>query len=128
MPLRLSVLADRYSVLRLGPNAAVPEWCEGPFTSVTRTADELSIVVPELRIPGRAQEARAETGFRVLRVEGTLPFDAVGILASLAAPLAEAGISILAIGTFDTDYVLVRESDLSRALAALAAAGFGVPR
>jgi hypothetical protein len=125
--LQLTLLPGRYAVLRLPADAAVPAWCEGAFTSVTRTRDELSIVAPEAGIPDDG-DLLAERGFRVLKVEGPLPFEAVGILASLAAPLAEAKISILAIGTFDTDYVLVREADLPGALAALAAAGFDVPR
>jgi len=65
-------------------------------------------------------------GWRSLGVEGPLDFSEIGVLVSIAQPLAEAGVSILAIGTFDTDYVLVRSDDLERALATLAAAGHRV--
>lgn len=90
---------------------------------MTRTADELSIVLPE---EARRPEWQAETGWRALRVEGTLDFALTGILASLAAPLARAGVSLFAVSTFDTDYVLIRERDLETAKAALAADGHTV--
>jgi len=123
MPLNLTVLHGRFAVARLDPDAPLPRWADGELTSITRTKDELSVVAPEARVP---DGVRAERGFRVFRVEGPLPFEAVGILASIAAPLAEARISILAIGTFDTDYVLVREADLARAREALRARGIAI--
>jgi uncharacterized protein len=123
MPLTLTLLPDLYAVARLDPDAPVPGWVTGPFTSVTRTGLELSIVAPHACVPG---EVRVERGFRVLRFEGPFAFDAVGVLASVAGPLAEAGVSILAIGTFDTDYVLVKEADVPRVRAALEARGIAV--
>jgi hypothetical protein len=84
---------------------------------------ELSIICAESAVP---EGVRAETGFRAMEVVGPLDFSAIGILASLAAPLAEAGISILAVATFDTDVVLVREGDLEAAIAALGRVGVGV--
>jgi hypothetical protein len=123
MPLTLTLLPDLYAVARLDPDAPVPGWVTGPFTSVTRTGLELSIVVRADRAHAHYRGEHLETGFRILEVEGPLPFDAVGILASIAAPLAEAGVSILALGTFDTDYVLVKETGLERARAALEASG-----
>jgi hypothetical protein len=93
------------------------------FHSITRTAQELSIVCSESTVP---KEVRSEAGFRALRVAGPLDFQLVGILLSLAQPLAEAGVSIFTLSTFDTDYVFVREEHLERARAALAAAGHDV--
>ena len=123
MPLTLTLLPDLYAVARLDPDAPVPGWVTGPFTSVTRTGLELSVVAPHACVP---EEVRVERGFRVLRFEGPFAFDAVGVLASVAGPLAEAGVSILAIGTFDTDYVLVKEADIPRVRAALEARGIAV--
>jgi hypothetical protein len=124
-PLTLDLLAGRFAVCRLGPDEAIPPpvVASGWF-SVTRTADELSLVcAEELAPPGRP----CETGWRCLAVRGPLAFDQVGVLASLASPLAAAGVSLLAIATHDTDYRRVREADLDRALAALAGAGHRVP-
>ena len=77
--------------------------------SVTRTPHELSIVCPSATVP---QGVPCEAGWRAFTVEGKLEFSAVGVLAAILNPLAEAGISILSISTFDTDYVLVRTAIL----------------
>ena len=117
----MKVLDGRLSVCRLPASARVPSWAlelhEG-FSSITRTPDELSIVCPEEAVP---PDTTVEEGFRALVLPGPIPFTETGVLASLAAPLAAAGISIFAISTYDTDYVLVRETDLDPALAALGA-------
>jgi hypothetical protein len=124
-PLTLDLLPGRFAVCRLDPEAPDPTRIlfSGPFASVTHTADELSIVCAESQAP---PGARCEPGWRCLRVRGPLPFSAVGILASLTAPLAATGVSLFAVSTFDTDYLLVQESDLDRALTALRAAGHEV--
>ena len=118
----LDLLAGTFAVCRLTPDAAVPEWATapGPFLSITRTADELSITAPERAVPAGV---RAERDYRALRVRGVLAPELVGILLSIAEPLAQAGVSIFAVSTFDTDYVLVRARDLAVALDALRAAG-----
>jgi hypothetical protein len=122
--LALTLLPDRLAVCRLAPREPVPAWTgDGPFLSVTRTADELSIVCAAERVP---DDVRCERDFRCLAVQGPLDFAATGILASLAAPLAAAGISIFALSTYDTDYLLVREGDLDRALVGLTGAGHRV--
>ena len=109
---------------RLASTADVPRWAWGPgLVSVTLRGEELSIVCDEGRVPG---EVRAERGFRALEVAGPIPFEVVGVLRALAVPLGEAGISIFAIATYDTDVVLVREGDLTQAVAALRGAGHGV--
>jgi hypothetical protein len=97
--------------------------------AVLRTWDECTLVGPEedlVTLPS-AGEAPLQRGFRALRLVGPLPFDAVGILARLAAPLAAADIPILALSSYDTDVLLVRETALERALAALES-GFDVRR
>lgn len=114
--MKLALLEGHFAVCRLAPDAALPP----RFFSATRTAEELSVVCLEEDAP---PTARQESGWSCLRVEGPLDFALTGILASLAVPLAEAGVSIFAISTFDTDYLLVKTASLSTALEALRAAG-----
>jgi hypothetical protein len=123
--LPLVVWPGRWSVSRLPPDAAVPEWAVRPsrLTVIARTAEELSIVAPEDDAPA---EIVGERGFRVIKVEGPIPFHATGVIASFATPLASAGIAIFPCSTYDTDYVLVREADLARAVDALRVAGWKV--
>ena len=91
-----------------------PQWALAcSFFTVSRTADELSVIVPENQLP---PEVECQKQFRALKVRGPLEFNAVGILASLAGPLAEASVSIIAISTYLTDYILVRQKDLQRAV------------
>jgi hypothetical protein len=119
--LNLHLLEDRLAVCHLPPGDEVPPWATaGPLTSITRTVTELSVVCPESVVP---DTTRAVTGWRVFQVEGVLDFALTGILASLAQPLAEAGVSLFALSTYDTDYVLVQEKDLDKAVKALTAAG-----
>ncbi len=122
--LNLQLLDARLAVCRLDPHAAIPDWAwQGEIASVTRTRDELSVVCSASAVPAGI---KAQLGWRAFRVVGTQDFALVGILASLTAPLAEAGISLFALATFDTDYLLVQEDDLPRAIAALRARGHHV--
>ena len=110
--LSLAILPSLFAVCRLRNDENIPSWglaCS--FCSVTRTPDELSIVCPQEHAPEGVEAVR---GWRSLMVEGRLDFNQVGILSSLTSVLADAGISIFAISTYDTDYLFVRESDLSR--------------
>ena len=123
---KFSVVPGTYAVCRLPAAADVPPWASaaGGFASVTRTAEELSIVCEEARVPATEPEGlRREGGFALLKLHGPFPLNAVGILASVAKPLAEAGISLLAIGTFDTDYLLVKRALAEQAVATLVEAG-----
>lgn len=120
--LPLYILPDRLAVCRLPVEAPFPDWARpGDLLALIRTRDELSITCPERFVP---PEARAERGWRAIQVQGPLEFVLTGVLASIAAPLALAGISIFALSTFDTDYVLVKEDALDRAVAALTGEGF----
>ena len=102
----------------------MPAWADGAgFVSITRREGELSIVCADDRVPA---EVRAERGWRALEVEGPIDFQVVGLLHGLTGPLAEAGISVFAVATFDTDVLLVREVTLPRAVDALRAAGIVV--
>lgn len=118
----LVLLAERFAICRLDREAGIPAWStRGSFYSITRTGGELSVVCPEYLVPN---DIRAERGWRALRVAGVLDFAQVGILAGLASPLAGAGISLFAVSTFDTDYMLVKEPDLGRAIEELRGNGY----
>jgi hypothetical protein len=118
--LTLSLLPETFAVCRLAPDVPLPDWAAGEFVSITRTSDELSIVCAERNVP---PSVRCERGWRCLKVAGPLDLSLIGILASLAVPLAEARIPLFAISTYDTDYVLVKEADLERAVETLLQAG-----
>ncbi len=124
--LTLDLVPGSFAVCRLAPEAVVPEWASGgAFVSITRTDAELSIVCLQEGVPA---EARAERGWRCLRVVGPLGFGMTGILASLAAPLAGSGVSIFVVSTYDTDYLMVQARDLERAESALERAGHKLVR
>jgi hypothetical protein len=119
--LTLSLLPDSYSVCRLAPEAEIPPWAlAGAFFSITRTKEELSLVCSQEVVPVGVQ---CEKDWRCIMVKGPLDFSFTGILASLTVSLAEAGISVLAISTFDTDYLLIRADNLKRAVLKLEEAG-----
>jgi hypothetical protein len=123
-PLKLSVLSPRFAVCRLEPDAEVPaSLYKMPFCSITRTDEELSIVLPEAEAP---PEWMREGDWRCFKVHGPLDFGLTGILAAIAAPLADARISIFAFSTFDTAYVMVKESTLEQAKLVLSKNGFAV--
>lgn len=120
--LALSLLSDTFAICRLGPEVEIPSWAlAGDFFSVTRTKEELSLVCPQEIVP---EGTRCEKGFRCIKVGGPLDFSLTGILSSLTIPLAQAGISVLALSTFDTDYLLVKEAQVDRAIQKLSQAGY----
>jgi uncharacterized protein len=124
--LAMTVFDERLAICRLDAGGEIPAWATGDsFFSVTRTADELSIVCPEENVPEGISQ---EQGWRALKLEGPFELSMVGILASVAAPLAGAGVSIFVVSTFDTDYVLVRERQLDLAVYALREHGHEVRR
>jgi len=120
--LKIKLLNELLEICRLDPDAPVPVWTHASsgFVSITRTADELSIVLPAGSAPAGV---RCEGGWSVFKLQGPFDFALAGILASVLGPLAAAGIPILAISTFDTDYVLVKEENAGAAARALEAAG-----
>jgi uncharacterized protein len=122
---RLTVWTGRWAVCRFEPDAEVPAWAtrSNPLTVIARTDAELSIVAPESIVPATGQ---IERGFRVLALRGPIPFAMTGVMAAVVQPLADARISVFPIATYDTDYVMVKEIDLARALAALRANGWTI--
>lgn len=121
--MELDVHPGTLAVCRLDPSTPEPSWLDtsaDPLVSVTRTATELSIVAPQAAVPS---EVAAERGWSALSVRGPLDFSLTGVLAELARPLADAGVPIFVVSTYDTDWLLVREDHLTRAITALRAAG-----
>ena len=119
--MQLRTLPDSYAIVRLEPGSELPEWVDnGPFRSVTRTDHEVSVVCRDPDVP---EGESVDRGWTVLEMIGPLHFSLTGVIASLVEPLAAAEIPIFVICTFETDYVLVRSSDLARAADALESAG-----
>ncbi len=124
--LTLSVLQGTFAICKFDKDARVPDWAlTGNFISITRTLEELSILCLQDKIP---EGTPCDGGWRCLKVEGPLDLSAGGIVASFAGPLAQAGISILVASTFDTDYVLVKEKDLEKAVFVLSREGHTIRR
>jgi len=121
--LRLRVLPGEYAVWQLPPDAPLPPVDPTDFLSITRTADELSIVSPVAAVEAGAA---AETGWRCLQVSGPLSFELTGVVASLSVPLAGAGIPIFVVSTYDTDYLFVRSHDLDQTCSTLREEGHTV--
>ena len=126
MTTTLDLLRDDYAICRLPAGSAIPAWAtRGVLSTVVRTPDELSIVCLASGVPRRVKR---EAPCRVLRVEGPLALSVTGVLLGIAAPLAAAKVSMFAVSSFDTDYVLVRSAQLLAAMTALGGAGTTVRR
>jgi uncharacterized protein len=122
----LTLLAERFAISRLAADAPIPDWAtQGPFFSVTRTGDELSVVNELSHVPVGVQ---SQPGWRVFKVHGPFVLSEIGVLSALAAPLAEAKVSLFAVSTFDTDYLFVAAETLSAAITALGRAGHTIHR
>jgi hypothetical protein len=122
--LSLKILPDRMAICRFEPWAPLPDWIEKPgFYSITRTAEELSVVCSQERVP---LEAESETGWRCFQLSGSFDFSEIGIIFSLTQPLAENDISVFVISTFDTDYLMVKAESFTKAIDVLTAQGHQV--
>jgi len=127
--LSLTLLPQTLAVCRFEPGAELPGWAADPgeggrFWSLTRTEGEVSLVCRQDLLPGRTgPEVRVEPGWRALMVAGPLDFGQTGVISSLVAPLARAGVPVFVLSTFETDYLLLKEEDLQRAEEALVRAG-----
>jgi hypothetical protein len=122
--LSLKILPDRLAVCRFEPSAPLPEWIDQPgFYSITRTEEELSVVCSEERVPPGAE---SEAGWRCFELMGPFNFSEIGVISSLTQPLTASGVSIFVISTFDTDYLMVKEKDFTKAIDTLLAQGHQV--
>jgi hypothetical protein len=111
---------ERLAVVQLGPGADVPSWAESSSVfSITATSTETSIICASRSVPNKTRHHRPYTAFAVVPEEGSADFDiasgVTGVLVALLTPLADAGVSVFAISTFGTDWILVHESDADRA-------------
>ena len=125
--LAIDVQSGKYAVARLAADAPAPRNLLDPrapaLVSITRTPTELSIICPADLAP---EGAEVEAGWRLLTVRGPLAFTLTGIIAALSSELAAAGVALFSLSTFDTDHILVREDELTRAVEALREAGHEV--
>lgn len=124
--LTLSLLPGRYALCRLDPYAGIPTWAaRGEFWSVTRNAEQVSVLCPEDAPPPGVE---AEPGWRTLQLMGPLSFSQTGILDSVVEPLSHGGISILVVSAYDTNYVLVKDAQLDQTITTLGEAGHTIER
>lgn len=122
--LTLKLLKDKYSVCRLNKNDEIPKWIfDEEFFSITRTEDELSIVCLQDKIK---KDIKCEKNWRVLKIEGPLDFSLIGILSKISTLMANNDISIFAISTYDTDYILIKEESINRAIEVLEKSNYSI--
>lgn len=122
--LTFKLIDEKYAVSRLSANDKLPQWCPiEDFVSITKTDDELSIVCKERYV---SENVTSEKGWRILKVLGPLDFSLVGILSKITSILALNSISVFAISTYDTDYILVKDLSLSKTIEVLEKEGFKI--
>lgn len=123
---KMTLIVQRQSmaVCRLDPAEPIPDWsCRGKFFSLTRTTQELSIVCEEQYVPAMVT---SERDWRMLKIDGILDFGLVGIVAGVSTVLAAARLGIFVLSTYDTDYILVKQAGLAKAVEALRLSGYQV--
>ncbi len=119
--LKFRQIPGTYAIVRLAPDAPVPDWAtKGAFSSITRTPDELSVVCPIENLPANVLSSHR---WICLKLEGPFPFSLTGILLSFIEPISASGIPVFSISTFDTDYVLIQEEHEGTTLDLLQAVG-----
>ena len=124
--LKFRMLAGSYTIVRLAPTATVPDWAtKGEFTSISRASEELSIVCPTDKVP---TDISSPHHWICLKLEGPFAFSQTGVLLSFIEPLSTEGIPIFAISTYVTDYVLIQEEWVDKALGLLQRAGHQLVR
>jgi hypothetical protein len=122
--LTFQLLSGEYSLCRLAPEQTIPDWIyASPFFSISKTPNELSIVCESQFVPGKVKQ---NGQWRLLKILEVLDLSLTGITAQFSTALADAGVNICVIATYDTDYVMVKEEKLSTAIKALENAGFTV--
>ena len=126
MNLTLTLLAETFTLHRFNAKAEIPTAVSrSPFFAITRTGDELSLVLPD---SAEIESEKSDAGWACFKVEGPLGFELVGVLAGIAGALAGAGVPIFALSTFDTDYILVKREQTQAAEGALRSAGYQIRR
>ncbi|MEJ6950783.1 ACT domain-containing protein [Natronospora cellulosivora (SeqCode)] len=112
--LSLKLMGEKLAISKISSNMPIPLWVlkSRDFYSITRTEDEMSIISVESSVPSGIE---SEKGWRAIKIEGKLDFSLVGIISSITTLLADAGISVFVMSTFNTDYILIKETSLSEA-------------
>jgi hypothetical protein len=114
------------AVVRLPAGTRAPDWAHGgPLVSVSFTAEETSVICPTSALPDDLPGS-VEGPFAVFRVAGKLDFSQVGVLTSLLKPLSDAGVSVVVVSTFDTDWIMVRAHLVAASTSVWRAAGHEV--
>jgi hypothetical protein len=122
--LTFTILRETFAICRLEKDASIPDWVfQGGLFSVTRTNDELSIVCPQINVP---KGIVCNQGWSCLKIKGPLDLSSTGIISLVASALEKENISLFSISTYDTDYVMVREKALEKAIFTLTEAGYGI--
>ncbi|KAB8127385.1 ACT domain-containing protein [Gracilibacillus oryzae] len=122
--MQLRKLSATFSIVKIDPSDNIPSWAVSDlFISITKTDEELSIVCPTDNVPDNAQVIAIEHDWKCIKIEGMLDFALTGILASLANPLADNNISIFAISTYNTDFLMVKSEVFEKAKEVLEAEG-----
>ena len=115
--LKLSLLKAKYAICTLSNNAPIPDWAlKEILASITRTDKELTIVCRQEIIPS---EIQSDLNWRCFKIDGSFDLNQIGVISSISSPLADAGISIYVISTYDTDYFLVKEENLDQTISTL---------
>jgi hypothetical protein len=124
MEINLTVEDGLYSIVKLPPEAIIPQWAlESAFFSITKTSDELSVAAESACVP---KGMDADEGWRALKIDGVLDFSLTGIISSISSLLAENNVSVFVVSTYNTDYILIKKENLYKAVRALKASGYGV--
>ena len=110
------------TVCKVADTAAID--LSGEFYFIGKTDEEISLVIPTDAVP--AETTERDDGWRAFRIQGVLDFSLIGILSKISGLLADAGIGIFAVSTFNTDYILVKKENFEKALGVLADAGYQI--
>ena len=119
--LQLSLLKDKYGICTLPNTAPIPDWAlTQSLASITRTEKELTIVCRLEILPSQYQ---SDLKWRCFKIDGSFDLNQIGVISSISSPLADAGISIYVISTYDTDYFLIQEQNLEKTISVLSNSG-----
>jgi hypothetical protein len=123
--MQLTVLKDTYAICKLDHELPIPAWVHAShgFSSITYTQDELSIICEQQHIPAEIQQ---EKDWRILKIIGPLDFSLVGVISKITGILANAGISLFTVSTYETDFILVKQGVLDKAIHSLTDAGLEI--
>lgn len=122
--MKLRLLPGQFTIARYAPDANLNPLFTREFCCITRTRNEVTVVCESDLLPAGIQ--KKEEGWVCLEVEGILDFSLTGILNQITGPLADAEVSLFAVSTYDTDYILVKRDFLEKARIALLKAGIKI--